>query len=94
MRHGPIGSPSITLVIKTPNQRVRDIEVSCLLDWTVEKLKAHLANVYPTKPVSFLSFSSDFALLGKIHRKCNIAKFLINFISLHRWYSNIGHTLN
>ena len=49
----PIGSPSITLVIKTPNQRVRDIEVSCLLDWTVEKLKAHLANVYPTKPVSF-----------------------------------------
>ena len=45
---------SITLVIKAPNQRIRDIEVSCLLDWTVEKLKSHLANVYPTKPVSFV----------------------------------------
>ena len=45
--------PSIKLVVKTPNQQVKDIEVRCLLDWTVEKLKSHLSTVYPTKPVRF-----------------------------------------
>ncbi len=50
----PLASQSsIKLVIKTPNQQVKDIEVSCLLDWTVEKLKSHLSTVYPTKPVRF-----------------------------------------
>lgn len=44
---------SIKLVVKTPNQTIKDIEVSCLLDWTVEKLKSHLSLVYPTKPVRF-----------------------------------------
>ncbi|XP_046843522.1 homocysteine-responsive endoplasmic reticulum-resident ubiquitin-like domain member 2 protein isoform X2 [Xenia sp. Carnegie-2017] len=41
---------SVKLVVKTPNQRVKDIEVSCLLDWTVARLKNHLSTVYPTKP--------------------------------------------
>ena len=42
---------SIKLVIKTPNQQVKDIEVDCRQEWTVEKLKSHLSTVYPTKPV-------------------------------------------
>jgi hypothetical protein len=50
----PLASQSsIKLVVKTPNQRIKDIEVSCLSEWTVEKLKSHLSTVYPTKPVRF-----------------------------------------
>ena len=43
----------VTLVIKAPNQRVGDQTVECMLGWTVRKLKQHLTNVYPSKPVSF-----------------------------------------
>ena len=51
----PLASQSsIKLVVKTPNQRVKDIEVDCLLHWTVEKLKSHLSTVYPTKPVRII----------------------------------------
>ncbi|XP_052816205.1 homocysteine-responsive endoplasmic reticulum-resident ubiquitin-like domain member 2 protein [Mya arenaria] len=42
--------PSVTLVIKAPNQRFEDHTVDCMLDWTVRKLKQHLTNVYPSKP--------------------------------------------
>ena len=42
----------VTLVIKAPNQRVGDQTVECMLGWTVRKLKQHLTNVYPSKPVS------------------------------------------
>ncbi|XP_052063584.1 homocysteine-responsive endoplasmic reticulum-resident ubiquitin-like domain member 2 protein [Mytilus californianus] len=40
----------VTLVIKAPNQRVGDHTVECMLGWTVKKLKAHLEEVYPSKP--------------------------------------------
>lgn len=42
----------VTLIIKAPNQKYRDQTISCFLNWTVGKLKTHLSNVYPSKPVS------------------------------------------
>lgn len=42
----------ITLIIRAPNQKYDDQPISCFLDWTVEKLKKHITNVYPSKPVS------------------------------------------
>lgn len=46
-----VTGPSVTLIIKAPNQKIADHEVNCLSDWTVRKLKEHLAAVYPNKPV-------------------------------------------
>jgi len=43
----------VTIVIKAPNQRISDHTVECMLGWTVKKLKNHLAEVYPSKPVSY-----------------------------------------
>lgn len=57
---------SVKLVVKTPNQRVKDIEVSCLLDWTVARLKSHLSTVYPTKPVRI----DDISYLTKLELFC------------------------
>lgn len=45
----------VTIVIKAPNQRIGDHTVECMLGWTVKKLKNHLAEVYPSKPVSYLN---------------------------------------
>ncbi|XP_028317117.1 homocysteine-responsive endoplasmic reticulum-resident ubiquitin-like domain member 2 protein isoform X2 [Gouania willdenowi] len=42
----------VTLVIRAPNQKYDDQTINCCQDWTVEKLKAHLADVYPCKPSS------------------------------------------
>lgn len=42
----------VTLIIKAPNQKYSDQTISCFLNWTVAKLKTHLSNVYPSKPVS------------------------------------------
>lgn len=44
----------VTLVVKAPNQKVADQTVECALNWTVRKLKEHLARVYPSNPVSLL----------------------------------------
>lgn len=41
----------VTLVIKAPNQKYDDQKINCHPNWTVEKLKAHLSDVYPSKPV-------------------------------------------
>jgi hypothetical protein len=41
----------VQLVIKAPSQRIGDQTVDCMLDWTVRKLKQHLTDVYPSKPV-------------------------------------------
>ncbi|XP_036394902.1 homocysteine-responsive endoplasmic reticulum-resident ubiquitin-like domain member 2 protein [Megalops cyprinoides] len=51
MDQGAVDSP-VTLVIKAPNQKYDDQTINCFLNWTVEKLKAHLSNVYPSKPSS------------------------------------------
>lgn len=42
----------VTLIIKAPNQKYSDQTISCFLNWTVGKLKMHLSNVYPSKPLT------------------------------------------
>ncbi|KAM9737267.1 homocysteine-responsive endoplasmic reticulum-resident ubiquitin-like domain member 2 protein [Menidia menidia] len=42
----------VTLVIRAPNQKYNDQTINCYQNWTVEKLKAHLSDVYPSKPSS------------------------------------------
>ncbi|XP_034030231.1 homocysteine-responsive endoplasmic reticulum-resident ubiquitin-like domain member 2 protein [Thalassophryne amazonica] len=51
MDPGVVDSP-VTLVIKAPNQKYEDQTINCFLNWTVEKLKSHISNVYPSKPFS------------------------------------------
>ncbi|XP_020020194.1 homocysteine-responsive endoplasmic reticulum-resident ubiquitin-like domain member 1 protein isoform X2 [Castor canadensis] len=40
----------VTLLVKSPNQRHRDLELSGDRSWTVGRLKAHLSRVYPERP--------------------------------------------
>ncbi|XP_071356638.1 homocysteine-responsive endoplasmic reticulum-resident ubiquitin-like domain member 2 protein isoform X2 [Trachinotus anak] len=42
----------VILVIRAPNQKYDDQTINCYQNWTVEKLKAHLSDVYPSKPSS------------------------------------------
>ncbi|XP_013868593.1 homocysteine-responsive endoplasmic reticulum-resident ubiquitin-like domain member 2 protein isoform X2 [Austrofundulus limnaeus] len=51
MDQGIVDSP-VTLVIRAPNQKYNDQTINCYPNWTVEKLKAHLSDVYPSKPSS------------------------------------------
>lgn len=41
----------VTLLVKSPNQRHRDLELSGDRSWSVGRLKAHLSRVYPERPV-------------------------------------------
>uniref|UniRef100_A0A8D3E039 HERPUD family member 2 n=1 Tax=Scophthalmus maximus TaxID=52904 RepID=A0A8D3E039_SCOMX len=49
MDPGAVDSP-VTLVLKAPNQKYEDQTINCFLNWTVERLKSHISNVYPSKP--------------------------------------------
>lgn len=51
MDQAVVDSPVI-LVIRAPNQKYGDQTINCYQNWTVEKLKAHLSDVYPSKPSS------------------------------------------
>ena len=42
----------VTLVVKTPSQKIADQTIECGLEWTIKRLKKHLSSVYPNKPVS------------------------------------------
>ncbi|EPY77112.1 homocysteine-inducible, endoplasmic reticulum stress-inducible, ubiquitin-like domain member 1 isoform 2 [Camelus ferus] len=42
----------VTLLVKSPNQRHRDLELSGDRSWSVGCLKAHLSRVYPERPVA------------------------------------------
>lgn len=53
----------IKLTVKTPNQRIDDIQIDCDLQWTVRKLKDYLQDVYPSNPVSIFIIC-DTTLLG------------------------------
>lgn len=44
----------IKLLVKAPDQRIDDHVIECQLDWSVEKLKHHLEESYPSNPVSIL----------------------------------------
>lgn len=46
----------VTLIVKAPNQQIEDQTVKCELSWTISRLKGHLSEVYPSKPVSKISF--------------------------------------
>ena len=46
-------SSALTLTIKAANQKFSDFVVDdCELDWSVRRLKLHLSENYPKKPVS------------------------------------------
>ncbi|XP_065169186.1 homocysteine-responsive endoplasmic reticulum-resident ubiquitin-like domain member 2 protein isoform X1 [Atheta coriaria] len=40
----------VTLIVKAPNQQIEDQTVQCELTWTINMLKQHLSEVYPSKP--------------------------------------------
>ncbi|KRT84104.1 Ubiquitin, partial [Oryctes borbonicus] len=42
----------VTLIVKAPNQQIEDQTVKCELSWTINKLKQHLSEVYPSNPPS------------------------------------------
>ena len=42
----------VTLKVKAPNNKIEDQVIQCESSWTVDKLKLHLSEVYPSKPVS------------------------------------------
>ena len=44
----------ITLIVKAPNQQIEDQTIKCELSWTINKLKQHLSEVYPSRPVSIV----------------------------------------
>lgn len=46
----------VTLIVKAPNQQIEDQTVKCELSWTISKLKGHLSEVYPSKPVCITLF--------------------------------------
>lgn len=62
MDQGVVDSP-VTLVIRAPNQKYGDQTINCYQNWTVEKLKAHLSDVYPSKPVSIFAQGRDSCVL-------------------------------
>lgn len=40
----------MTVIVKAPNQQIKDQIVNCEIGWTVGQLKEHLSDVYPSKP--------------------------------------------
>ena len=44
-------SENIKLIVKSPNQSVKDFPVECGPDWPVSVLKQRLSMMYPSKPV-------------------------------------------
>ncbi|KAF7266702.1 hypothetical protein GWI33_019994 [Rhynchophorus ferrugineus] len=40
----------VTLIVKAPNQQVEDQKIRCETSWTINKLKQHLSEVYPSRP--------------------------------------------
>lgn len=42
----------VTLIVKAPNQQIEDQTIKCELSWNVKKLKNHIQEFYPSKPVS------------------------------------------
>lgn len=43
---------AVNLIIKAPNQQIKDQVIKCDLSWTIGRLKEYLSEVYPSKPVS------------------------------------------
>ncbi|XP_029672191.1 homocysteine-responsive endoplasmic reticulum-resident ubiquitin-like domain member 2 protein [Formica exsecta] len=43
---------AVNLIIKAPNQQIKDQVIKCDLSWTIGRLKEYLSEVYPSKPES------------------------------------------
>lgn len=43
---------AVKLIIKAPNQQIKDQIVQCDMGWTIGRLKEYLSEVYPSKPES------------------------------------------
>ncbi|KOC68612.1 Homocysteine-responsive endoplasmic reticulum-resident ubiquitin-like domain member 2 protein [Habropoda laboriosa] len=41
---------AVKVIIKAPNQQIKDQIINCDIGWTVGQLKEHLSEVYPSKP--------------------------------------------
>lgn len=41
---------AVKVMVKVPNQQIKDQIVNCDIGWTVGQLKEHLSEVYPSKP--------------------------------------------
>ena len=49
---GAVDDGSMTsVIIRTPDQKVRDLEIECQPQWTVANLKQQLSQLYPGNPV-------------------------------------------
>lgn len=76
-------STAITLIIKAPNQKIDDQSIDCDLEWKVNRLKLHIATVYPTKPVSpifpFGYFCLFMALVSEAY--CDKNKYVLNILT-------------
>ena len=40
-----------SVIIRTPDQKVKDLEIECEPHWTVANLKQQLSQLYPGNPV-------------------------------------------
>lgn len=63
-RYGNGDDNHVKLIVKAPNQEIDDEIIECTLEWTVARLKDHLAQVYPTKPVRLFLFQSFIRLIN------------------------------
>lgn len=49
-------SDTVKLIIKAPNQQIKDQLIKCDIGWSIGRLKEYLSEVYPSKPVSSYYF--------------------------------------
>lgn len=67
----------VTLIVKAPNQQIEDQTIKCELSWTINKLKQHLSEVYPSKPVSSQYQSIRITTIRQLLSKlCNCVAFV------------------
>lgn len=70
---------SVTLIVKAPNQQIEDQTIQCELSWTIKRLKGYLSEVYPSKPVSFLTTVIASSLLN-IKNYCMASGKFVNIL--------------
>lgn len=62
----------VTLIVKAPNQQIEDQTVKCELSWTISRLKGHLSEVYPSKPVRMSVIKYTNTLISTVTYKCHL----------------------
>lgn len=51
-----MSAETFTLIVKAPNQKIDDQVYICNQEWSVLKLKNHIKDNYPNKPVGQFFF--------------------------------------